>query len=87
MTNENQPKKKLNLNKETLLRLQERQLQSLLGANEELLSGPDNPPPGHSLAICCGVSINGNCSDGQGGGGDGGGGQNLAENTCCKKSC
>lgn len=77
MTSNDQPKKKLNLNKETLLRLQERQLQSILGA-EAMLSDTTPDPPIHSIAICCGVSVNGNCSDGAAA---------REENTCCKKSC
>jgi len=71
--------KKLTLNKETLLRLQEEQLKSIMGAEEAMSNGGSE--------VChwttCGVSVNGNCSNG---------GHKPAAvlddaPTCCKKSC
>lgn len=69
--------KKLTLNKETLLRLQEEQLKSMMGAEELMTAGGT----GACHWTTCGASVNGNCS---------GGHLALAAaelNTCCKKSC
>lgn len=74
--------KKLILNKETLLRLQERQLQAILGADAMSMSNCTISE--HSVEICCGISVNGNCSDGPIDEGPKGTQRNA---TCCQKSC
>lgn len=70
--------RKLSLNKETLLRLQEEQLKSAMGAEAMMSDG--------GTGVChwttCGASVNGNCST------HGTADLAVAEfNTCCKKSC
>lgn len=72
-----EPFKKLTLNKETLMRLQEEQLKSIMGAEQLMTDGGTN--------VCdwttCGASVGGDCSNHV----------KVIEvealNTCCKKSC
>ena len=79
MEDQNRSKKRLSLNKETLLRLQEQQLKAIIGAEAMMSNGTSSVCPEHSVVACCGVSVNGSCSD-KAAAADAGA-------TCCKKSC
>ena len=77
MEDQNRSKKRLSLNKETLLRLQEQQLKAIIGAEALMSNGTSSVCPEHSVVACCGVSVNGS---------DKAAVANV-EATCCKKSC